>query len=159
MSGGGASLVEAEVGSMAWCLGVAGSAWEQSCRLLPNFGRPPEFGRFQEIAQKIAQNFCAIFKIGQKHPKKLPNGTKIPQKAPEIAQNFYVFEKITQKSSRKAPEFFSNKTEFLRCSSKQPKKLPKSSRILEIFQSGNSSGPSEFRISAPVRIGFLPQWQ
>ena len=48
----------------------------QSCRLLPNFGRPPEFGRFQEIAQKIAQNFCAIFKIGQKHPKKLPNGTK-----------------------------------------------------------------------------------
>ena len=28
MSGGGASLVEAEVGSMAWCLGVAGSAWE-----------------------------------------------------------------------------------------------------------------------------------
>ena len=55
---------------------VLSFARQQSCRLLPNFGRPPEFGRFQEIAQKIAQNFCAIFKIGQKHPKKLPNGTK-----------------------------------------------------------------------------------
>ena len=31
----------------------------QSCRRLPKFGRPPEFGSFQ----KIAQNFCAILKL------------------------------------------------------------------------------------------------
>ena len=48
----------------------------QRCRRLPNFGRSPEFGSLQKIAQKIAQNFCAIFKIGQKRPKKLPNATK-----------------------------------------------------------------------------------
>ena len=30
---------------------------QQSCPLLPKFRRPPEFGVFQEIAQKIAQNF------------------------------------------------------------------------------------------------------
>ena len=56
---------------------------KQNCRLLPNFRRPPEFGRFQEIAQKIAQNFCAIFKIGQKRPKKLPNDTKTLKKLPK----------------------------------------------------------------------------
>ena len=35
----------------------------QSCRRLPKFGRPQEFGRFQKIAQKMAQNFCAILKL------------------------------------------------------------------------------------------------
>ena len=35
----------------------------QSCRQLLNFGRSPEFGSFQKIAQKIAQNFCAILKL------------------------------------------------------------------------------------------------
>ena len=51
----------------------------QSCRRLPNFGGSPEF----EIFQKIAQNFCAIFKIGQKRSKKLPNATKTLEKLPK----------------------------------------------------------------------------
>ena len=34
----------------------------QSCCQLPNFGRSLEFRRFQKIAQKMAQNFCAILK-------------------------------------------------------------------------------------------------
>ena len=55
----------------------------QSCRRLPNFGGSPEFGSFQKIAQKIAQNFCAIFKIGQKRPKKLPNATETLKKLPK----------------------------------------------------------------------------
>ena len=56
---------------------------QQSCRRLPNFGGSPEFGSFQKIAQKIAQKFCAIFKIGQKRPKKLPNDTKTLKKLPK----------------------------------------------------------------------------
>ena len=51
----------------------------QSCRRLPNFGRSPEFRSFQ----KIAQNFCAIFKIGQKRSKKLSNATKTLEKLPK----------------------------------------------------------------------------
>ena len=62
------------------------------------------------MAQKITQN-CALFKISQKHPKKLPDATKSLKKAPEnstetfkrltkIAQNFYKFVKSTQESSR-----------------------------------------------------------
>ena len=35
----------------------------QSCRRLPKFGRSPDFGSFQKIEQKIAQNFCAILKL------------------------------------------------------------------------------------------------
>ena len=60
----------------------------QSCRRLPNFGRPPEFGRFQEIAQKIAQIFCAIFKIAEKHPQKLTIAT-------ERSKKLHFFSKIT----------------------------------------------------------------
>ena len=75
-----------------------------------------------------------------KHPKKLPNATKTLKKLPKIAQNFYIFVKSTQKSSRKAPEFLKNTTELFRFCQKYPKKLPKSSRILERFQSGDSSG-------------------
>ena len=56
-----------------------GMGWDQSCRRLPNFGGSPEFGSFQ----KIAQNFCAIFKIGQKRSKKLPNATKTLEKLPK----------------------------------------------------------------------------
>ena len=52
---------------------------EQSCRRLPKFGRPPEFGSFQ----KIAQNFCAIFKIVKKRSKKLLNATKTLEKLPK----------------------------------------------------------------------------
>ena len=56
---------------------------DQRCRRLPNIGRSPEFWSFQKIAQKIAQNFCAIFKIGQKRPKKLPNDTETLKKLPK----------------------------------------------------------------------------
>ena len=34
---------------------------DQSCPLILKFGRSPKFGGFQEIAQNIAQKFCAIF--------------------------------------------------------------------------------------------------
>ena len=82
------------------CRGAAHrGAGQQRCRRLPNFGRSPEFGRFQKIAQKIAQNFCAISKIGQKRPKKHLNYTKTLKKLPKIAQNFYIFVKSAQKSS------------------------------------------------------------
>ena len=55
----------------------------QSCYLLPKFGSSPEFGVFQEIAQKIAQKILWYFKIGQKRPKKLPNDTKTLKKLPK----------------------------------------------------------------------------
>ena len=35
---------------------------------LPKFGSSPEFGVFQEIAQKIAQKILCYFKSGQKRP-------------------------------------------------------------------------------------------
>ena len=56
---------------------------QQSCYLLPKFGSSPEFGVFQEIAQKIAQKILWYFKIGQKRPKKLPNDTKTLKKLPK----------------------------------------------------------------------------
>ena len=115
----------------------------QSCRRLPNFGRSPEFGSFQKIAQKIAQNFCAIFKIGPKPPQKASKCYRNVEKAPEIAQNFYIFVKSTPKSSRKAPKCFKNITELFRFCQKYPKKLPKSSRILERFQSGDNSATND----------------
>ena len=55
----------------------------QSCYLLPKFGSSPEFGVFQEIAQKIAQKILCDFKIGQKRPKKLSNDTKTLKKLPK----------------------------------------------------------------------------
>ena len=79
--------------------------WSQSCYLLPKFGSSPEFGVFQEIAQKIAQKILCYFKIGQKSPKKLPKGWK---------------------SSR-------NSTEVLHICQNHPKKLPKSSRFFEKY--------------------------
>ena len=111
----------------------------QSCRRLPNFGGSPEFGSFQKIAQKIAQNFCAIFKIGQKRSKKLPNATKTLGKLPKQHRISSYLSKAPKKSSRKAPEFFKNSTELFRFCHQYPKKLPKSSRILDRFQSGDSS--------------------
>ena len=56
---------------------------DQSCYLLPKFGSSPEFGVFQEIAQKIAQKILCYFKIGQKRPKKLPNATETLKKLPK----------------------------------------------------------------------------
>ena len=47
--------------------------------------------------------------------------------------------KAPKKSSRKAPEFFKNTTDLFCFCQKYLKKLPKSSRILERFQSSNSS--------------------
>ena len=49
-------------------------AEQQSCSLLPKFGRPPEFGVFQEIAQKIAQNFLCYSRTLAKVPEKGKNG-------------------------------------------------------------------------------------
>ena len=62
-------------------MGAAGNA--RCCSLLPKFGSSPEFGVFQEIAQKIAQKILCYFKIGQKRPKKLPNDTKTLKKLPK----------------------------------------------------------------------------
>ena len=116
----------------------------QRCRRLPIFGRSPKFGSFQKIAQKIAQNFCAIFKIGQKRPKNLLNATKTLKKLPKIAHNFYP--KKPPKSSR----IFQSSTELFLFCRKYPKKLPKSSRILERFQSSNSSALSCLWKEMPV---------
>ena len=111
---------------------------KQSCRRLPNFGGSPEFGSFQ----KIAQNFCAIFKIGQKRSKKFPNATKTLEKLLKQHRiSTYLSKAPKKKSSRKAPDFFKNSTELFRCCHKYLKKLPKSSQILDRFQSGDSSGP------------------
>ena len=79
------------------------------CRRLPNFGRSPEFGSFQ----KIAQNFCAIFKIGLKRPKKLPNTTKNVDKTPGNSTEFLHIrqQKHPKKSPEKLPFFLiANKT-------------------------------------------------
>ena len=51
----------------------------------------------------MAQNFCAIFKIGQKRPKKLPNATKTLKKLPNIAHNFYIYVLKQEAQSRKRP--------------------------------------------------------
>ena len=101
---------------------------KQSFRQLPNFGRSPKLGSFQ----KIAQNFCAISKIGQKRPKKLPNYTKTLKKLPKIAQNFYIFVKSAQNSSQKTPNFFKigqNFSVFVKSTLKAPEKLPNSGEI------------------------------
>ena len=90
------------------------------CFLLPKLGSSPEFGVFQEIAQKI----LCHFKICQKRPKKLPNDTKTLQKAPEIAQNFYIFVRSTQKSTQKAPDFKKKYHRTFLFLSKVPKKAP-----------------------------------
>ena len=39
-------------------------------------------------AQKRAQNFYAIYKLGQKHPIMLPSDTETFKKHPKIVQNF-----------------------------------------------------------------------
>ena len=84
------------------CSAVQCSAM-QRCRRLPNFGRSPEFGSFQ----KIAQNFCAIFKIGLKRPKKTLNAPKMLKKAPKNSTEFlYFFQKPLKKTPAKAPNFF-----------------------------------------------------
>ena len=59
------------------------------------FGRSPKFGI---LKKKIAQNFCALFKIGQNCPKKLQKATETVKKLPKIAQNFRIFFKSTPKS-------------------------------------------------------------
>ena len=56
--------------------GVEGASRWQRCRQLPNLGRSPEFGSFQNITQ----NFCAFF-------KNLPNATETLKKLPKRAQN------------------------------------------------------------------------
>ena len=43
----------------------------------------PEFQEISRIFQKKAQNFCAIFKIGQKRSIQLPNATKTLEKLPK----------------------------------------------------------------------------
>ena len=66
----------------------------QSCRRLPNLGKSPEFGSYQKIAQKMAQHFFAF----SKSVKTLQKASECYQnlgKAPEIAQNFYMFVKST----------------------------------------------------------------
>ena len=45
----------------------------QSCPMLPKFGKSPKFRGFQEIAQNIAQKFCAIFRFMLKTPNTPPN--------------------------------------------------------------------------------------
>ena len=52
----------------------------ESCRLLPKFGKPPKFWRFQEIAQKISQNFYVFVKSTQKASKRYRNLSKSYQK-------------------------------------------------------------------------------
>ena len=111
---------------------------KQNCRRLPNFGGSPKFGSFQ----KIAQNFCAIFKIGQKRSKKFPNATKTLEKLLKQHKiSTYLSKAPVKKSSRKAPNFLKKSTELFRCCHKYLKKLPKSSQILDRFQSGDSHGP------------------
>ena len=59
------------------------SDWEAVLFPSPEIRESPEFGVFQEIAQKIAQKILCYFKIGQKRPKKLPNDTKTLKKLPK----------------------------------------------------------------------------
>ena len=92
------------------------------CRQLPNFGSSPKFGGFQKIAEKIAQNFFAIFKIGQKGTKNLPDATKTFKKLQKIARNFYIFVKSTPKKT-KNQFFFLNRTELFCFCKKYPKKI------------------------------------
>ena len=80
-----------------------------------------------------------LFQNWSKTPQKASKWYQNVEKAPEIAQNFYIFVKSTKKAPKKLPIFLKNTTELFRFCQKYPKKLPKSSRILERFQSGNSS--------------------
>ena len=98
-----------------------------------------EISRIREFSENSTEFRC-YFQNWSKTPQKASKCYQNVEKAPEIAQNFYKFVKSTPKSSRKAPEFLKNITELFRFCQKYPKKLPKSSRILERFQSGDSSG-------------------
>ena len=60
--------------------GAGGASRWQRCRQLQNFERSPEFRSFQNIAQKIARNFCAIFKNAPKRFQMLPKCQKSSQK-------------------------------------------------------------------------------
>ena len=65
---------------------------QQSCPLFPKFGRSPEFGGFQEIAQKTAQKILCYSQIGSKHSPKsfcmLPNVPKISRNSTEFLSFF-----------------------------------------------------------------------
>ena len=92
----------------------------------------PKFESCQKIAQKITQNFCAIFKTGQKSFRMLPKFSKSSQKLHKMSTNWL-------KATNKLPLFFFNSTELFHFCQKYPKKLQKSSYILERFRSGDSS--------------------
>ena len=113
---------------------LSSCTWCQSCCLLSKFGRPPKYGRFQEIAQKIAQNFCAIFKMGHICPKKFLNAIEMFKKLLQIAQNFYIFVKAPKKIPKSS--WFEEKEEKLvvKNNLKTPKKLPNYREILIWWQ-------------------------
>ena len=101
-----------------------------------------EFSRIRSFSGNSTENSTensVLFQNWSKTPQKASKWYQNVEKAPEIAQNFYIFVKSTQKSSQKAPDIFKNTTELFCFCQKYPKKLPKSSQILERFQSGNSS--------------------
>ena len=71
----------------------------------------PEFrgiSRIREFSENSTENSTEFLCYFQNWSKTLQKASECYQnlgKAPEIAQNFYIFVKSTQKSSRKAPEF------------------------------------------------------
>ena len=101
----------------------------QSCRQLPNFGRFHEFGSFLKIAQK----FCAIFKIAQKTPQKATKRYRTVQKAPKNSTEFLCFFqkhlKKVPKSSQIFQHFYGATVAALKTTKKAPEKLPNSGEI------------------------------
>ena len=91
-----------------------------------------EFSRIRSFSGNSTENSTensVLFQNWSKTPQKASKWYRNVEKAPEIAQNFYIFVKSTQKSSRKAPEFFLNTTELFRFCQKYPKKHPNSGEI------------------------------
>ena len=72
--------------------------------MLPKFERSPEFRGFQEIAQNIAQKFCAIFRF-MLTTSKTPSKEKIKQMLLKIAQKIMDRDRIVQKSPGGPPQF------------------------------------------------------
>ena len=99
---------------------------DNCCLSKPELSPAPEFREISQIREfsENSTEFLCHFQNWSKTPQKASKCYRNVEKAPEIAQNFYIFVKSTPKSSRKAPEFFKKYYRTFPFLSKVPKKAP-----------------------------------
>ena len=128
----------------SWSRGVAGSRISGD---LPNLGVFRKYHRISVLFSKLVKNT---------NKKKASERYQTLKKLPKIAQNFYIFFKSAQKSSR---FFFTNSTELFRFCQK---KLPNSGEIsiwqhlcLLYYPSLMNSGWIELSFHQLGRVGLV----